>query len=214
MNDKIKLILVGNSKVGKTSIITQYIEKNLTENYIPTYAHDKSLKTIKLKNNKEYKLEIWDTIGQEKYRAANNIFMKNTQIALLVYDIINKKSFDDLNEWWYKQICDINGKDIIIGVVGNKNDLYEERVIEENEGQKYAKEIQASFFETSAFDYNSIFNLFEDIVSIYDQKFHSQNENNFENKDNEKSSKKNEESFQIKKKKKKKNEKKKKNFVD
>ena len=138
--------------------------------------------------------------------------MKNTQIALLVYDIINKKSFDDLNEWWYKQICDINGKDIIIDVVGNKNDLYEERVIEENEGQKYPKDTKASFFETSAFDYNSIFNLFEDIVSIYDQKFHSQNENNFENKDNEKSSKKNEESFQIKKKKKKKNEKKKKKF--
>ena len=126
--------------------------------------------------------------------------MKNTQIALLVYDIINKKSFDDLNEWWYKQICDINGKDIIIGVVGNKNDLYEERVIEENEGQKYAKEIQASFFETSAFDYNSIFNLFEDIVSNYDQKIHSQNKN---------SSNKNEKSFRIKKKKEKKNEKKK-----
>ncbi len=200
MNDKTKLILVGNSQVGKTSIITQYLEKNFNENYIPTYSHDKSLKNIKLKNNNEYILEIWDTIGQEKYRAANNIFMKNTQIALLVYDIINKKSFDDLNEW-YKQVCDINGRDnLIIGVVGNKTDLYEDRVIEENEGQKYAEEINASFFETSAFDYNSIFNLFEDIVSNYDQKIHSQNKN---------SSNKNEKSFRIKKKKEKKNEKKK-----
>ncbi len=195
MNDKTKLILVGNSQVGKTSIITQYLEKNFNENYIPTYSHDKSLKNIKLKNNNEYILEIWDTIGQEKYRAANNIFMKNTQIALLVYDKINKKSFEDLNEW-YKQVCDINGRDnLIIGVVGNKTDLYEDRVIEENEGQKYAEEINASFFETSAFDYNSIFNLFEDIVSNYDQKIHSQNKN---------SSNKNEKSFRIKKKKRKK----------
>ena len=85
--------------------------------------------------------------------------MRNAKIALLVYDITNKESFNNLNEF-YKQVCEINGKDIIIGVVGNKNDLYEERTVEEEEGQKYAEEIKASFFETSAKDHETIENLF------------------------------------------------------
>ena len=101
-------------------------------------------------------------IGQDTYSAANEIFMRNAKIVLLVYDITNKNTFECLDKF-YKQICNINDKDnIIIGVVGNKNDLYEERVIEEKEGEQYTKDINASFYETSTFDYNSIFNLFED----------------------------------------------------
>jgi small GTP-binding protein len=177
----IKLILIGSEQVGKTAIINQYVNNSFSEEYIATFAQDKSIKEIILKNETKLKLEIWDTIGQENLRAANKIFMKGAKIALLVYDITNKESFTNLNEF-YKQVCDINGKDkIIIGVVGNKNDLYEERVIEEEEGQKYAKDIGASFFETSAKDHETIENLFLDICEQFIKKV---NENNNDGKDN------------------------------
>ena len=176
----IKLILIGDKQVGKTAIINQYVNNSFTEEYMATYAQDKSIKEITLNNGTKLKLEIWDTIGQENLRAANKIFMKGAKIALLVYDITNKESFKNLNEF-YKQVCEINGKDIIIGVVGNKNDLYEERTVEEEEGQKYAEEIKASFFETSAKDHETIENLF---LGICEQLIKKDNKNNNDGKEN------------------------------
>ena len=176
----IKLILIGDKQVGKTAIINQYVNNSFTEEYMATFAQDKSIKEITINNETKLKLEIWDTIGQEHLRAANKIFMKGAKIALLVYDITNKESFNNLNEF-YKQVCEINGKDMIIGVVGNKNDLYEERTVEEEEGQKYAEEIKASFFETSAKDHETIENLF---LGICEQLFKKDNKNNNDGKEN------------------------------
>ncbi len=171
----IKLILIGDKQVGKTAIINQYVNNSFTEEYIATFAQDKSIKEITLNNGTKLKLEIWDTIGQENYRAANKIFMKGAKIALLVYDITNEESFKNLNEF-YKQVCEINGRDkLIIGVVGNKNDLYEERNVKEEEGKKYAEEIKASFFETSAKDHETIESLF---LGICEQFIKKDNKNN------------------------------------
>ena len=117
-----------------------------------TYSQDKSIKEIDLKNGKKITLEIWDTIGQESLRATNKIFMKNAKIALLVYDITNQETFDNLNSF-YNEIDNVIGKNkVLLGVVGNKSDLYEEQVVKNDEGQKYAKSINAFFFETSAKD--------------------------------------------------------------
>ena len=109
--------------------------------------------------------------------------MRNAKIALLVYDITNEQSFKNLNEF-YKQVCEINGKDIIIGVVGNKNDLYEERTVEEEEGQKYAEEIKASFFETSAKDHETIESLFEGICEQLNNKDNKNNNDGNGNSNN------------------------------
>ena len=181
--NSIKLILVGEAQVGKTAIINQYIQNTFEEEYIATIGQEKQTKEIILKNGTKFKLEIWDTIGQDTYSAANKIFMRNAKIALLVYDITNKESFNNLNKF-YKQVCDINGKDIIIGVVGNKNDLYEERTVEEEEGQKYAKDIKASFFETSAKDHETIESLFEGICEQLNNKDKKNNNNGKENSNN------------------------------
>ena len=91
--EKIKLILVGDSTVGKTSIINQYIKNTFSSEFTVTMAQDKSLKSIKLNNGKELMLEIWDTVGQEKLRSTNKIFMKNSKIALIVYIITDQQSF-------------------------------------------------------------------------------------------------------------------------
>jgi small GTP-binding protein len=177
----IKLILVGEAQVGKTAIINQYIQNTFEEEYIATIGQEKQTKEITLKNGTKFKLEIWDTIGQDTYSAANKIFMRNAKIALLVYDITKEESFKNLNKF-YTQVCDINGKDkIIFGVVGNKSDLYEERTVEEEDGQKYATDIGASFFETSAKDHDTIENLFEGICEKLNNK---DNKNNNDGKDN------------------------------
>ncbi len=94
--NKVKLILVGNNNLGKSSIICQFIENKFSEEYLTTINQDKSIKEIKLKNGEIIIFEIWDSIGQEEYRNVNKKFMKNTKIALLVYDITNQKSFEEL----------------------------------------------------------------------------------------------------------------------
>ena len=177
----IKLILVGSEQVGKTAIINQYTQNIFEEEYIATIGQEKQTKEITLKNGTKFKLEICDTIGQDSYSAANKIFMRNAKIALLVYDITNKESFNHLNKF-YQQVCDVNGKDkIIFGVVGNKSDLYEERTVEEEDGQKYSTDIGASFFETSAKDHETIENLF---LGICEQLFKKDNKNNNDGKEN------------------------------
>ena len=191
----IKLILVGEAQVGKTAIINQYTQNIFEEEYIATIGQEKQIKEIKLNNGTTFKLEIWDTIGQDTYSAANKIFMRNAKIALLVYDITNEQSFKNLNKF-YTQVCDINGKDkVILGVVGNKNDLYEERAVEEEEGQKYAEEIKASFFETSAKDHETIENLF---LGICEQFIKKDNENNNDGNSNNKNDGNNKEDKQKK----------------
>ena len=160
---KTKVILVGESRVGKTSIINQYVECSFTDEYIITLTGDKLAKEVEI-GGKKYNLEIWDTAGNEQFRAVNKIFMKNSKIAILVYDITDKKSFEELG-YWYDQIINTNDKDnIIIGLAGNKSDKYEDQVVSAEEGQKYAEKINATFKETSAMDHESIDALFNQVL--------------------------------------------------
>ena len=165
---RIKIILVGESLVGKTSLIKQYIQKEFLEDNVITTSADKITKTIETKNNTKYILEIWDTAGNKEYKATNKIFMRNSQIAILVYDITKKESFDEL-ENSYNQILNSNkNNNIVFAVAGNKSDLYEEQIIFPEEGIQFANKINAIFKETSAKDYESVNELFEDVIEKYD----------------------------------------------
>ena len=166
MEKRVKFIIIGDKTVGKSCIINQFIEKQFSNEYIPTIGSDKTMKEIEIKGEK-LKLEIWDTVGQEQYRAVNKIFIKNAQIALIVYDITNRKSFENLNNW-YNLIFEINkDSNVIVGVTGNKTDLYENQVVDSEEGKNFADEKKISFFETSAKDYESIENVFIQLSKIY-----------------------------------------------
>ena len=156
---KIKLILVGSEAVGKTSLMNQYIDKTFTESYLMTMGSDKTLKKINI-DGKVVSLEIFDTVGQPDYRAVNKIFMKNTDIALIIYDITNRKSFEELTNWIYSVNQSNNNKNVIFGIAANKSDLYEKKVIDKKEGEEFAKNNNALFFETSAKDYDSVENVF------------------------------------------------------
>ena len=163
---KPKLILVGEGHVGKTSIIQKFIEQKFSESYLMTVGSDKSIKDLKI-NGKDIKLEIWDTAGQDKYRGVNKIFMKNTKIALLVYDITEKYTFEQL-KFWIDNVKEINkNEQIIFGIAANKSDLFEQQVIDTEKGKKFANDNNCLFFETSAKDHGSIVNVFDKLVEKY-----------------------------------------------
>ena len=167
---KIKLIFVGEGKVGKTSLISQYIEKKFEEEYTMTVGSDKTYKELEI-NNKKISLEIWDTPGQKEFNAVSKIFMKNAKIAIIVYSIIDKKSFENLNHWLEMVNKSNKNQEVIIGIVANKSDLFENQIVSKEEGEKFAKDNKVLFFETSAKDYNSINKVFVELCKNYLENF-------------------------------------------
>ena len=163
----IKFILIGDSGVGKTCLINQYSKKEFTEEHITTVTAggDKTFKDVNL-GNKTVKLEIWDTAGAERYRAINKIFMNKAKIAAIVYDMTKKETFDNIKNW-YNELKDKNDTVEMIGIIANKSDLYEEKVVNKEEGENYAKSINGLFYETSGKDYKSVSNSFEDLTKKY-----------------------------------------------
>ena len=153
-DSKIKVILIGESGVGKTCLIRAYEGKKFT-NVLASSGPGFIKKEIK-KDDKTYQIHLWDTAGQEKYRCVNKIFIKDSHIAILVYDITKRKTFQEL-DYWVNYTQEILGKDVVFGLAGNKIDLFDKNDIEEEgkivtkqEGMEYAEEIGASFKETSA----------------------------------------------------------------
>ena len=111
--ESLKLVLIGESGVGKTSIISQFIDKVFQNDMQSTIGGTFSTKEIKCGNRKILKLEIWDTAGQERYRSVTKMFYKDANAALLVYDITNKYSFEELQKYWIGQVKESSPKDIL-----------------------------------------------------------------------------------------------------
>ena len=147
----IKVILLGESSVGKTSLIKVAIGKKFNSSELTTYSANYSIKKFNY-NGKEYTFNLWDTIGQEKYRALTKMFFKDSKIIILVYDITSEKSFKEL-EYWYNQVVNELGKEgYYLAIVGNKKDLYNQEKIKEDQGKKFAESKKAKFKLTSAKD--------------------------------------------------------------
>ena len=152
MEKNLKIILLGEMSVGKTSLINVYFDKQFHNKVNPTIGAEAKSKIVNI-NETTYKINMWDTAGAERFRSINQIFIKDSDIVILVYDITNQKSFSELS-FWVKYVEELLGKDVILGVVGNKMDLFqefdEEQIVSKEEGEKYANEIGALFCETSA----------------------------------------------------------------
>ena len=178
-----KLVFVGESSVGKTSLINQYIKNVYNDNNISTVGCDKFTKKLNLDDSKKIELVIWDTAGQERFRALNSIFLKGANIVLMVYDITNRHSFEEIKNYWYQTIIEkVNGK-FILGLAGNKSDLYESSQVPIEEGKDYAKKINAIFSETTALNLNSIQDLINSLVKEYNDKLIKKNEIVVDNKE-------------------------------
>ena len=162
--NEIKLIVLGNTSVGKSSFILKYIEDKFVLNYIATLGMDFKQKKLKLKNGQEVRLRIYDTAGQERFKSVAVSFIKKAEGVILIYDIGNKATFESLEEW-IKNIKESGKENLPIILVGNKCDLPpEKRKVELIEGKDKAEEFNLPFFETSCKEGINIKEVFEKIV--------------------------------------------------
>ena len=148
LENQIKIILLGNSGVGKTNLINIAIGVSFNEDEKTTTASSFSVKKIIL-NRQEYRINLWDTIGQEQFRQLTKIFFNNSKIVIFVYDISSKTSFEAL-PGWINDVDEQIGNNYIKGLVANKSDLYLEEEVKNEEGEEFANKIGARFLTISA----------------------------------------------------------------
>ena len=144
-----KVLLLGNSSVGKTCILIRFSEDTFNDNYEVTIGLNYRIKTITL-DNTPIKMQIWDTSGEEKFKAIAKNFYRGAHGVLLIYDICQKSSFLDVKGWIEQIIENTDNDDIVMILCGNKNDMEKERVISKEEGENLAKNYGIPFFECSA----------------------------------------------------------------
>ena len=146
----IKMILLGESGVGKTSIISRYVENKFSADVMSSSSMTFVSKKLTIDKQK-IQLNIWDTVGQEKYRALSKLFFKDTKIVVLVYSIANLNTFQGL-EYWLNLYKETIGDEAILGIVGNKSDLFLEQEVDESQGEEFAKNNGGIFSLVSAKD--------------------------------------------------------------
>ena len=163
-----KVIIIGDTAVGKSNILSRYVKDEFSSNSKSTVGVELGINFIKIKNTKT-KIQIWDTAGQERYRAITSSYFKGSNGCFIVYDITNEASFNNI-ENWYEQIQKETSKDIPILLVGNKCDLEDERKVPIEKGKEKAQNLNCAFFETSALKKINIDKIFEELVNnIYEK---------------------------------------------
>ena len=145
----IKIFILGNFAVGKTSLINRFIKDHFRDCYLPTIGFDFITKIITLPNKKNVNISFFDTAGQERYRSIAFNLIKSADGAILIYDITKKETFKAIPKW-IQSVRENKGNDFPITLIANKVDLKEEREVETEEGKKLAEEYGFSFFETSS----------------------------------------------------------------
>ena len=143
-----KILLVGNSSVGKSSLFLRFVDDIWNETFVPTIGVDFKIKTIEVEK-KNVKLQIWDTAGEERFRTIISSYYKGAHGILLVYDITLKESFESLNDW-LNEIKKNTSKNIVKVLIGNKIDLNDKRVISFDEAKEFADNNSMKYIETSA----------------------------------------------------------------
>jgi small GTP-binding protein len=161
-----KIVVLGDAAVGKTSLINMYIEQSFQEDYKPTLGANIIRKDVHVdKINANVRLIMWDLAGQEKYNVIRSMYFQGCVGALLVYDITRSSTFENINLKWLKDFQKYVKKEGTYILIGNKIDLKNERLVSTAEGEKFAKEIQASnFIETSAKYGENVEKAFENLV--------------------------------------------------
>ena len=164
-----KVLLLGDSSVGKTCVLLRYCDKTFQEAHLSTIGLDYRLKTMTLENGKNIKLQIWDTAGQDRFRAITKNYYKGANGIILIYDVTNLQTYENVKNW-INQIREEANPNVVIYLAGNKVDVNEElRVVKAEEGQKIADEYNLTFYETSAKSGININEIFEDLVKKVDE---------------------------------------------
>jgi len=162
-----KVVILGEPGVGKTSIISRYVTNQFFPVVISTTGASYSTKLLKIDNDNKIKFQIWDTAGQERFRSLAKIFYQNAVAVILVYDITVRETFEQLKEYWIKEIEENAPADIILAIAANKSDNYQNELVDVNEGKELARKLNAIFKSTSALNSQGI----DELFLIIGQKF-------------------------------------------
>ena len=167
-----KVVLVGDSFVGKTNTMSKYLKNEFQEDSKATVGVEFGAKQFKIENHL-VKAQIWDTAGQERYKAITSAYYKGAKGAFVVYDITRKSSFESI-EKWVNDLTSTADKKLTIVLIGNKCDLEGQREITKEEGQEKANKLDVAFLETSAFSGENLDKAFEMMVNEIYKKCHEE----------------------------------------
>ena len=166
-----KVLLLGDSTVGKTCFLLRYCDKTFQEAHLSTIGLDYRLKSMTLASGKRIKLQIWDTAGQDRFRAITKNYYKGANGIILIYDVTNIQSFENVKNW-IAQIKEEANPNVIIYLAGNKIDVNEsEKAVKTEDGKKIADELTIKFYETSAKNGINVNEIFEDLVEKIDETY-------------------------------------------
>ena len=178
-----KIVLLDIFGSGKTSLINRYINNQYDDKIYTTFATSFLEKDITLNNGKKIKLQLWDTIGREKFISVNKIFIKGAKGLIFLYNISKRRSLDDAKSYFYNIKQEISD-DVVIALVGNCLDIdygnedYRRREITREEGQNFANENNLLFYEVSAKDGTNVNEFFDELIQrIYENIPNAENDN-------------------------------------
>ncbi|XP_047132184.1 ras-related protein Rab-27B isoform X1 [Hydra vulgaris] len=170
----LKLLTLGDSGVGKTSFVLQFIEGTFTEKFVPTIGMDlrEKLMTYQdhFKEERKVYLEIWDTAGQERFRSLTTAFFRDAMGFLLIFDISRKDTFVNVRSWLSQLQLHSNCDDPAMVLIGNKNDL-DIREVDENSAIQLARNLGIKYFETSAKTGQNVYEAVETLMNIIMSRF-------------------------------------------
>ncbi len=159
-----KILIIGDSGVGKSCILLRFAEDTFTESYISTIGVDFKIKTIE-QEGKHIKLQIWDTAGQERFRTITSSYYRGAHGIIVVYDVCDIESFNNVKQW-LREINRYGSEGVNIILVGNKCDMKSKRVVSTESGKEYADSIGIDFMETSAKKNENIDEIFMKLTSL------------------------------------------------
>ena len=165
-----KILLLGDSAVGKSCLLLRYCDDSFQDIHLATIGLDFRLKTLNLDNNKKIKAQIWDTAGQDRFRAITKNYYRGANGILLIFDITDRSSFEHIRNW-IEQIKEEAPEQIIIYLVGNKIDNQNNRVVTNEEAKKVAEEFKLKYYETSAKNNINVDTTFLDLIKEIDSMY-------------------------------------------
>ena len=173
-----KIVLIGDSFVGKSNILSKYLKNEFNEDSKATVGVEFGSKSFSI-DNRSIKAQIWDTAGQERYKAITNAYYKGALGAFLVYDITRKETFDSVDKW-IPELKANGSKNMSILIIGNKSDLEDKRKVAKSDGEQKAANYGVAFMETSALNGENIEVAFDTMVKGIYEKCHKELEENKE----------------------------------